>query len=84
MNLLNATKMQAAWTMGVDPSGREHVVVVAKGTFLIPDDGGPVELAPKEEQVPLVMADTFTGEPGTPRRCMRRSSPGPSLAVTCC
>jgi hypothetical protein len=64
MNLLNATKMQAAWTMGIDPTGREHVVVVAKGTFLIPDDGGPVELAPKEQQVPLVMADTFTAEPG--------------------
>ena len=64
MNLLNATAMPAAWTMGVDPSGREHVVVVAKGTFLIPDDGGPATLAPKDQQAPLVMADTFTGEPG--------------------
>src|SRR3954454_12167616 len=64
MNLLNATAMQAAWTMGVDPTGREHVVVVVKGTYLIPDDGGPLVLAPKEQQVPLVMADTFTGEPG--------------------
>ena len=42
MNLLNATSMQAAWTMGIDPSGREHVVVVIKGTYLIPDDGAPV------------------------------------------
>jgi hypothetical protein len=64
MNLLNATAMQAAWTMGIDPSGREHVVVVVKGTYLIPDDGGPLVLAPKEQQVPLVMADTFTGAPG--------------------
>jgi hypothetical protein len=30
MNLLSATSMQAAWTMGIDPSGREHVVVVVK------------------------------------------------------
>jgi hypothetical protein len=33
VNLLNATEMPAAWTMGVDPLGREHVVVVVKGTF---------------------------------------------------
>jgi hypothetical protein len=64
MDLVNATKMPAAWTMGMDPSGREHVVVVAKGTFLIPDDGSPAVLAPPEAQVPLVMADTFTGAPG--------------------
>lgn len=49
MNLLNATSMLAAWTMGVDPSGREHVVVVVKGTFLIPDDGGPAVLASKDQ-----------------------------------
>ena len=64
MNLLNATEMPAAWTMGVDPLGREHVVVVVKGTFLIPDDRGTVQFAPKEQQLPLVMADEFTGEPG--------------------
>jgi hypothetical protein len=64
MNLLNATAMPAVWTLGVDPSGREHVVVVVKGTFLIPDDRGPAEPAPADRQVPLVMADTFTGEPG--------------------
>ncbi len=63
MQLTNATKMQAGYTMGIDPSAREHVVVVAKGTFRIPDvDGEMAALA--EEQVPLVMADTFTGEPG--------------------
>jgi hypothetical protein len=64
MELLNATSMQAAYTMGTDPSAREHVVVVVKGTFAIPDDGGPAEQLPKEQQVPLAMADTFTGEPG--------------------
>ncbi len=62
MELLNATQMQAGYTMGLDPDGREHLVVVVKGTFAIPADGGIPELA--EEQVPLVMADEYTGEPG--------------------
>src|SRR5690242_10966283 len=62
MELLNATGMQAGYTMGLRPDGRELLVVVVKGTFRIPGDGrGPV-LA--EEQLPLVDADTFTGEPG--------------------
>jgi hypothetical protein len=41
MELLNATRMQAAYTMGTEPSAREHLVVAVKGTFAIPDDGGP-------------------------------------------
>jgi hypothetical protein len=45
MELLNATRMQAAYTMGT----------AVKGTFAIPDDGGPATLM--EEQAPLVMAD---------------------------
>ena len=62
MDLLNATKMQAGYTMGVEPSAREHLVVAVKGTFTIPKNGGEPALA--EEQVPLVEADAFTGEPG--------------------
>jgi len=62
LELLNATKMQAAYTMGTEPSAREHLVVAVKGTFAIPDDGGPASLA--EDQAPLVMADEFWGEPG--------------------
>jgi hypothetical protein len=64
LNLLNATDMPAAWTMATDPTAREHVVVVVKGTFAIPGDGGPVERVSVQDQVPLVMADTFTGAPG--------------------
>jgi hypothetical protein len=63
MELLNATKMQAGYTGGLDPSGREHVVVVVKGTFAIPRKQGATALL-ADEQVPLVMADEFTGEPG--------------------
>lgn len=62
MNLLNATKMHAGYTMGMQPDGREFLVVAVKGTFIIPEQGEEPRLA--EEQVPLVEADTFTGEPG--------------------
>jgi hypothetical protein len=62
MELINATRMVAGYTMGMEPSGRELLVVVVKGTFRIPKSGEDVRL--HEEQLPLVMADTFTGEPG--------------------
>jgi hypothetical protein len=62
VELINSTRMPAAATMGLEPSGRELLVVVVKGTFTIPETGAPVRLA--TEQVPLVMADTFTGDAG--------------------
>ena len=63
MELLNATKMQADYTLGMEPSGREWLVVAVKGTFRIADRAGD-EAELTEEQEPLVMADTFSGEPG--------------------
>lgn len=62
MELINATRMAAGYNMGLEPSGRELLVVVIKGTFVLPRPGEPVRLA--DEQLPLVMADTFTGDPG--------------------
>lgn len=62
MELVNTTKMQAGYTMGMQPDGRELLVVVVKGTFTIPPAGEEPKLA--EEQVPLVEMDAFTGEPG--------------------
>lgn len=63
MELLNATDMQAGYTMGMDSTGRESLVVAVKGTFKIPEQPNLTpELA--DEQLPLIMADTFTGEPG--------------------
>ena len=67
MRLLNATKMQANYTMGMDPSGRESIVVVVKGTFRMPhsveaEGSEAAQLA--AEQMPLVDSDVFTGEPG--------------------
>jgi hypothetical protein len=63
MELINATRMVAGYNMGIEPSGRELLVVVIKGTFHLPRTADePLRL--HEEQVPLIMADTFTGEPG--------------------
>jgi hypothetical protein len=62
MELINATRMAAAFTTAMEPSGRELLVVVIKGTFDLPATGGAVALA--DAQVPLVTADSFTGAPG--------------------
>ena len=63
MELINATRMVAGYTMGMEPSGRELLLIVVKGTFRIPaEHGGRLQL--HDEQVPLVMADEFFGEPG--------------------
>jgi hypothetical protein len=65
MQLINATRMVAGYNMGLEPSGRELLVIVVKGTFRFPAADEPAtHFALHEEQLPLVMADTFTGEPG--------------------
>jgi hypothetical protein len=65
MELINATRMTVGINMGLEPSGRESLVVVIKGTFRFPQAGEPhTHFALHDEQLPLVMADTFTGEPG--------------------
>jgi hypothetical protein len=63
MELVNATRMVAGYTMGLEPSGRELLVVVVKGTFRIPVEFG-ARLTLHEKQMPLVMSDVFFGEPG--------------------
>ena len=59
MELLNATKMQAGYTLGMQPDGRELLVVAIKGTFQIPKNGEEPILM--EQQEPLVMADNPIG-----------------------
>jgi hypothetical protein len=61
--LINATKMPAEYTLGTDVDGRERVVVIVKGTFVIPDSPSPARLA--DTQLPLAMTDVFTGEAAT-------------------
>ena len=63
MEFINSTRMVAGYTMGLEPSGRELLVVVIKGTFDIPTEPGAT-LRLSDEQVPLVMSDVFYGEPG--------------------
>jgi len=62
MDLLNSTGMQAGYTMGMKPDGRELLVVIVKGTFIIPKQGESIKLT--DQQVPMIEADTFSGEPG--------------------
>jgi hypothetical protein len=62
MQLLNLTGMAAGYTLGLDVDGGERLVVVVKGTFTLPRDGGAARLA--EEQMELADADQFIGPPG--------------------
>jgi hypothetical protein len=55
--------MQAGYTMGMKPDGREMLVVAIKGTFEFPKYANE-EPRLAETQLPLVDADTFTGEAG--------------------
>ena len=68
MDLINATRMTAGYSLGMEPSGRELLVVVIKGTFAIPTEAGAtVKL--HEQQAPLTTADVFHGEPGLSAPC---------------
>ena len=62
MKLTNESGLEAGWALGFQPDGRELLVVAVKGTWSLRNEGGPCELAP--DQMPLVEADEFTGEPG--------------------
>ena len=53
----------AAFSVGIEPSGREHAIVVIKRALAFPQEDGGV-CTWSTGQVPLVMADEFTGEPG--------------------
>jgi hypothetical protein len=63
VELINSTRMVTGYTMATEPSGRDLLVVVVKGTFEIPEESGAT-LRLSHEQLPLVMSDVFYGEPG--------------------
>lgn len=63
MELINSTRMLAGFTMGMEPSGRELLVIAVKGTFRTPTQPGET-LKLQDEQLPLLMSDVFFGEPG--------------------
>ena len=56
----NTTGMKAAFAVATDKTGRDHCVVVVKGTFIIGSDG---EATLAEEQQPMVHADEHHGDP---------------------
>lgn len=58
----NTTGMLAGLTVATDKEGRDHCVVVVKGTFTV-GAGGKSELA--EDQEPFVYADQHYGDPAT-------------------
>src|SRR5215471_7211136 len=61
MELVNATRMSAACTLGMEPSGREHLVIVVKGTFDMPtSDKEAARLS--VEQVQVTLSDVLGGE----------------------
>lgn len=62
MEFVNETKVEAGWTFGFEPDGRELLVIAIKATYTIPENGAESVLT--DEQVPLTEADQFTGEPG--------------------
>ena len=63
MQVYNQTGFPHEFTMAMDKAGHEYILLVVKGTFDFPAEiGGPVR--PSETQVPLVMADEYTGAPG--------------------
>jgi hypothetical protein len=62
MDFVNETKVQAGWTLGFQPDGRELLVVAVKATYQLRANGNEPVLCEVQEE--LVESDTFTGEPG--------------------
>jgi len=58
--LRNRSPFAAQLLPTLGPDGREHALVVVKGTYKIPP-GGKIRIA--EEQVPLTLGDQYYGEP---------------------
>lgn len=63
MHVDNPTRLAAGYTLGMEPSGREFLVLMVKGTYDFPEtDGDTCRLS--EAQVPLILADEHFGEAG--------------------
>jgi len=61
MQIWNQMGYQHEYTTALDIAGHEHILVIVKGTFDFPESpNGPIRKS--ATQVPLVMADTQTGD----------------------
>jgi hypothetical protein len=62
LEIVKELPVEAAAMLAPDKDAREYWVVVVKATFRMPEGGAAPVLA--EEQVPLIYADEYLGEPG--------------------
>jgi len=62
MELINTTRLVCGFTMATDGTGRERIVVVAKGTYGIPENPA-AELALLPDQACLIMTDSLPVRP---------------------
>lgn len=62
MRFTNDSGLPGNWTMGFQRDGRELLVIIVKGTYTLPKSGEEARVS--DNQIPLVEADQFTGEPG--------------------
>lgn len=62
MEFVNQTKVEAGWTLGFEPDGRELLVVAIKATYQLRTGGNEPALCEVQEK--LIDSDVFTGEPG--------------------
>jgi hypothetical protein len=63
MQISNMTPFKVMPCPGFDPQGHEIVSVIVKGTFNLPERG-KAEASVPDEQVEIVMADEYWGQPG--------------------
>src|SRR3954451_8773717 len=63
MKIYNQTRFVHGFTEALDKAGRNHLLLVVKGSFDFPDAEAQ-EPEVSREQRPLVMADEYTGESG--------------------
>ncbi len=64
MQLQNFSKLQAAYTMGLQKDGRQCIVVIAKGSWEIPQSLDEAPRLITHNPLPIFEVDEFFGEPG--------------------
>jgi len=63
MDVINGTRYSLEALEASDRAGKPHLLVIAKGSYLLPEiDGGPLKL--DERSNAILMTDVFEGAPG--------------------
>ena len=87
MELINATKFTAGYTLGMDPDGRERVVVVVKGTYELPTSElalqpNPVEFGTVVEGPAGIITVNVLSVGSLPVEVTGATLAGPEFAIT--